>query len=161
MTSTDKRDLRNGLLFVSPWIVGFTIFHLWPLLRSLWLSLCDYPLLLPPVFIGLDNFEGLWRDHLLWDSLWNTLLYAVMALPTWILLSLALALLLNAGIAARSFFRAVIFLPSVIPLVALAILWRGMFNGDYGVVNYLLGLIGVGGPNWLGDPSWLIPSVGP
>lgn len=153
------RNLRNGLLFVSPWLVGLTVFNLWPLAHSFYFSFCDYSVLNPPVYIGLGNYSDLWDDPILMVSLKNTLLYAAAAVPIGLLVSLALALLLNAPVVGRSFFRAVVFLPSLIPLVAMAVLWRGMFNGEYGIINYFLEKAGIEGPNWLGDSQWMKPAL--
>jgi multiple sugar transport system permease protein len=139
--------------------VGLAVFNLWPLGRSLYCSLCDYSVLNPPIFIGLGNYRDLWSDPLLRVSLVNTLLYAAAAIPIGTFLALGLALLLNAPIVGRSFFRAVVFLPSLIPLVAMGILWRGMFNGEYGIVNFFLAKAGVEGPNWLGDSQWMKPAL--
>ncbi|MCB9782946.1 MAG: sugar ABC transporter permease [Candidatus Omnitrophica bacterium] len=154
-----RQNLKDGLLFISPWIVGFTVFNLWPLLQSFYYSLCDYSVLNPPVYIGLGNYQELTEDPLLWVSLRNTLIYAILAVPFGFVVSLGVALLLNCQIYGRAFFRAVIFVPSLIPLVAMGVLWRGMFNGDYGIFNYLLGQLGVEGPNWLGDAAWMKPAL--
>lgn len=159
MRMRNSRNLRNGLLFVSPWLVGLTVFNLLPLARSLYFSLCDYSVLNPPIFIGLGNYQDLWGDPLLKVSLKNTLLFAAVSIPVSMLVSLALALLLNAPIVGRSFFRAVVFLPSLIPLVAMAILWRGLFNGEYGIINFFLSKVGIEGPNWLGDSQWMKPAL--
>lgn len=154
-----RRNLRDGLLFISPWIVGFSVFNLWPLLQSFYYSLCDYSVLNPPVYIGLGNYQELAEDPLLWVSLRNTLIYALVAAPFGLVVSLGVALLLNCRIYGRAFFRAVIFVPSLIPLVAMGVLWRGMFNGDYGILNYLLAQVGIDGPNWLGDAAWMKPAL--
>lgn len=159
MTGTARRDLRNGLLFVSPWIVGFTVFNLYPLLCSLHYSLCDFSVLNPPVYIGLLNYEDMLLDAAFLRSISNTLVYAAMSLPATMIVALGLALLLESPIRGRALFRAIIFLPSLIPLVALSVLMQGMLNGDYGVLNAFLGLLGIEGPDWIGSPTWMKPAL--
>jgi multiple sugar transport system permease protein len=154
MTPAEKRNLCSGLLFVLPWLVGLVVFNAWPLLKSFYYSLCQYSVLTPPVFIGGANYRDLLTDDLFIISLRNTLVYAAFALPLGLVISLALALMLNCRIVMRPVFRGIIFFPSLVPLVVLAIIWRGMFDTEYGIINYLLGLAGIDGPNWLGDPRW-------
>jgi multiple sugar transport system permease protein len=154
-----RRNLRNGLLFVSPWIVGFTLFNVWPLINSLYYSLCDYSVLNPPVFIGMAHYQDMLGDAAFKKSLTNTVFYAAMALPLGMIVALALALLLHGDFHGRALFRAIVFVPSLVPLVAMALLMQGMFNGDYGVLNWVLSLVGIDGPNWLGNPLWMKPAL--
>lgn len=163
MSRRERRDLLTGLCFVSPWLVGFTIFFLVPGMLSLYYSLCDYSVLSPPVFIGLGNYVDLLTDKVLLKSLWNTLIFAALALPLSTALSLALAVLVHYARVARPFFRTVFFLPVLMPLVAMGVLWDWIFNKEFGVLNYslellfsVLGLEALGlrsGPDWLGDPD--------
>jgi multiple sugar transport system permease protein len=157
--NTRRTDLRNGLLFVSPWIVGFLVFQIYPLLQSFYFSLSDYSVLNPPVFIGFSHYADIASDKLFWISMYNTAIYAVLSLPLGAILSLAIAILLNQNIKGRTLFRAIVFIPSLIPLVAMGVVWRGIFNGDYGVLNYLLSLFGIEGINWLGNEDWMIPAL--
>jgi multiple sugar transport system permease protein len=106
----------------------------------------------------LENYRLLWHDALFWKSLGNTLYYAAMALPAGMLVSLGLALMLNADIRGQAFYRAVVFLPSLIPAIASAMIWLWMFNGRLGLFNFLLGKLGISGPSWLGD-RWAMPSL--
>ena len=159
MTSRDWRNLRIGLAFISPWLLGLSVFIFLPSVMAFYYSLCDYSVLKEPVFIGAGNYVDLANDPVFWQSLWNTLFYAVFALPLGTVLSLALALLLNQPLIGRSIFRTIFFLPSLVPLVALAILWQWMFNGSFGVVNYGLEFIGLEGPNWLADTTWSKPAL--
>ena len=161
MTHEDRRNLRNGLAFVSPWLVGFTLFTLLPVALSFYYSFCDYALTAPdrpPLWVGLSNYRELFADALFWKSLRNTFYYASMALPAGLLLSLGLALMLNANIGGQAVYRAIIFLPSLVPATAAAMIWLWMFNGKFGLFNHLLGAAGVAGPNWLGD-RWAMPSL--
>lgn len=159
MTSHERRALRNGLFFVSPWLIGLSVFLLYPILASLYFSLCEYSVLMKPHFIGLGNYIDLFTDAVFWKALGNTLYYAVFALPLGVALSLALAVLLNTGVRGMTVYRTVFFVPSLVPMVALAILWLWIFNGEYGVLNRVLALAGIHGPGWLSDPGWSKPAL--
>lgn len=155
----DATEFATGFAFVTPWMIGLTVFIFLPSAMALYYSLCDYSVLKDPVFIGAGNYRDLSKDPVFWKSLWNTVYYAAFAMPLGTVLSLALALLLNQKIIGRSIFRTIFFLPSLVPLVALAILWQWMFNGRFGVINYGLAQIGIDGPNWLNDTVWSKPAL--
>jgi len=163
MTNRERRNLRNGLLFISPWLAGFAVFTAYPLGASLYYSLCDYSVLKPPVFVGCANYQELLLDPVFWKSLSNTLYFAVFFLPLATVLAIALALLLNTGVRGMTVYRTVFFLPSLTPLVALGILWMWMLNGEYGVVNYVLNLVlnplGFQAPIWLQSTAWSKPAI--
>jgi len=159
MTKAEKRNLRNGLLFVSPWVVGISCFILYPIISSLYHSLCDYSVLEPPVFIGLTNYIDLAKDEVFWKSLWNTFFYAFFAIPVGLGISLTLALFLNTKIRGLAFYRTIFFLPSLVPIVAMAMLWMWIFNGQYGVLNYFLSLLGIRAPAWLMNVHWAKPAL--
>jgi multiple sugar transport system permease protein len=165
MTASERRDLLNGLLFTSPWIVGATVFLVGPILFSLYASFCDYSVLRRPEWIGLSNYADLVSDEVFWKALANTLLFASMSIPLGLLVSLGLAFLLNTGVRGMTVFRTIFFLPSLVPMVALAIIWLWIFNGENGVLNYFvtstLGLLGlkVTPPGWLTDPAWSKPAL--
>lgn len=163
MTRRERRNLRNGLLFISPWLVGFIAFVAYPLAASLYYSLCDYSVLKPPVYVGMANYLELTEDPLFWHSLWNTLYFAVLFLPLATVLAIGLALLLNTGVRGMTLYRTIFFLPSLTPLVALGILWLWMLNGEYGVVNhalrYVLSPLGIQAPTWLQSPAWSKPAI--
>ncbi len=159
MTRIERRNLRNGLLFTLPWTIGLLIFTVLPAAMSLGLSFCDYSLLNEPVFVGATNYKDMAVDNVFHTALWNTGVYAVMALPFGMVLAIGLALMLNQQIIARPVFRTIFFLPSLVPLVALALLWSWILRGEGGALNYLLGFIGISGPNWLGDPAWAKPAL--
>lgn len=146
--------IRNleGWLFASPWIIGLIVFFLGPMIYSIYLSLTSYNIVQAPLFIGLDNYRALFRDPLIWTSLRVTTIYAVVSVPLNIFLGLVLAILLNQNVRGIAFWRTTYYLPSVISGVAVALLWEWLFNGRYGLVNYLLELFfGIEGPNWLAD----------
>ncbi len=168
LTRGERRNLRLGLLFVSPWLVGFAAFVALPIGLSFYYSLTDYPLLREPVYIGLENYaELLWDrdeagqigDPVFYKALINTLYYAAMAIPASLLISLGLALLLNARIRGQAFYRTVIFLPTLVPMVASAMLWMWLFNARLGLINALLREVGIKGPAWLGSTDWAMPAL--
>jgi multiple sugar transport system permease protein len=153
MNKRERRNLLKGLGFLSPWLIGFAVFTAVPIGLSLYYSLCDYALTAPDrpaVWVGLDNYRDMMHDQLFWKSLQNTFYYAAMALPAGLLVSLGLALMLNANIRGQAIYRTIVFLPSLIPAVASAMLWLWMFNGRMGMFNYLLRATGLNGLDWLG-----------
>lgn len=155
-----KQEARTAMLFASPWFIGFSVFLLYPLLASIYYSFCDYSVLRPPVFLGADNYVNLWRDEVFWIALKNTLIYAVFALPLSALCALVLALLLNTKVKGMTFYRTIFFIPSLVPMVSLAVLWLWIFNGEYGVLNvFLRGLHVANPPNWLSDTLWSKPAL--
>jgi multiple sugar transport system permease protein len=154
VSSLDSINRRNGLLFCLPWLIGLTVFLLYPLIAAFYYSLCDYSVLLPPVFIGFENYTDLMKDALFWKSLWNTTYYAVGSVALGLIVSLTLALLLNTKVKAIGLYRTIFFLPSLMPVVAGSILWLWMYNGQSGIINTGLRHIGINGPAWLADPAW-------
>lgn len=154
------RNLRNGLLFISPWLIGLMIFTLYPILASFWYSLTSYDVVSPPQFIGLTNYVQLFTtDPLFFRSVGNTAFYALIAVPLSLLISTVVALLLNANVRGLPFFRTVFFLPSIVPDIASAMLWSWMLNPQFGLVNMLLKRIGLPALGWLTDPAWSKPAL--
>jgi len=159
MTKWEKQRLKWGLLFISPWLVGLSVFTLYPIAASLYYSLCDYSVLQPAYFIGLGNYQDLFTDEVFWITLKNTFIYAILALPLGLMVAFSMALLLNTGVRGMAFYRTIYFLPSLVPAVAAAILWLWIFNGEYGILNYVLSWFGIRGPGWLSDPTWSKPAL--
>jgi multiple sugar transport system permease protein len=162
MSSTRKeiKALARGMMFLSPWLIGFLIFTLVPVITSLYYSFCDYSLLQPPLFKGLDNYEALSVDPVFWKVVRNTLFYAMLALPLGMLAALGVAMLLNSKIRGVSIYRTLVFLPSLVPTVASAMLWMWLFNTKLGLINLALTTLGVKQPPaWLGDASWAMPAL--
>jgi multiple sugar transport system permease protein len=157
--SLSRQETRTALWFASPWFLGFSIFLLYPLAASFYFSFCDYSVLRHPVWTGLNNYGDLVRDEVFWIGLKNTLVYALMALPFGMIVALSLALLLNSKIRGLPVYRTIFFLPSLVPTIPLAVLWLWVFNGEHGILNFVLGHLGVKGPNWLGDPAWSKPAL--
>jgi multiple sugar transport system permease protein len=155
-----RRNLVAGLAFISPWLVGFVAFYLYPALASLVYSFTDFKILEAPRWVGLDNYVRLSSDPLFWKSLGNTLYLAVFGLPLSVLTALAIALLLNTnGIRGISIFRTIFYLPVVVPTVAVAILWIWLLNPQYGLINQALGFLGLPEPRWFFDPDWTKPGI--
>ena len=163
MNTIGRRNLRNGLLFISPWILGFAMFIAYPLGASIYFSVCDYSVLKPPVYIGSANYAELITDPVLRESLYNTIYFAAIFLPLSTLLAISLALLLNTGVRGMALYRTIFFLPSLTPMVALGILWMWMLNGEYGVVNHVLNYVlkplGLESPTWLQSTTWAKPAI--
>ena len=159
MTRGEFRTLLTGLAFCSPWILGFLIFTVYPVGASIYYSFCDYDVLSKPVWIGALNYRDMWTDAVFWKSLRNTFYYASVSLPFGMVLSLLVAVLLNNSVVGRPAFRTFFFLPSLVPVVAIAMLWLWIFNGKFGLLNYALKLIHVTGPNWLAEERWVMPAL--
>ncbi|MFZ1055982.1 MAG: sugar ABC transporter permease [Opitutaceae bacterium] len=163
MTRNERKRLRAGLGFTSLWIVGLAAFTAYPVVASLFYSFCDYSILKSPVWCGLENYHQLLQDGLFWKSLRNTLFYAGLSVPLGTAVALGLAMLLNCPVKGRSVFRLLFFMPSIVPVVASAMLWLWIFNGEYGLMNGFLNPIlapfGLHGPAWLADPSWSKPAL--
>ena len=159
LSRSEKRNLLKGLLFVSPWLIGFLCLTLYPMLSSLFYSFTNYNLIKAPEWIGAANFRELVSDNLFQVSLKNTLWMAGVTVPLTTLLCLTLALLLNNKIRGRSLFRAAFFLPSVVPMVAAAVCWMWFLNPMYGPLSQFLGLFGLQSPNWLRDVHWAKPAL--
>jgi multiple sugar transport system permease protein len=149
-----------GLAWISPWLVGFILFLLIPAGMSLYYSFTDYPLLQSPLWSGLDNYEKLLSDGFFNKTLENTYIYAGAVVPLSIIISVVLAALLNTrGLRGARFFQGAIFLPTLVPLVASSMIFMWLFNGSHGLVNVLLRLVGITGPNWLLDRAWAMPAL--
>ena len=149
-----KRDARVGLLFASPWILGFVVFVAGPILASLYYSMTNYSVLTQPKWLGLSNYAELPRDDVFLTTLKNTLFYVLGAVPLSTVAAICLALLLNTKVKGMAFYRTIFFLPSLVPMIALATLFLWIFNGDYGILNAGLKFLHLPQPNWLGEPAW-------
>jgi len=153
------RSVLRGLLFASPWIVGFVIFQLVPIAASAYFSLTNFNLFQDPQFVGLRNYQRLASDALFWKSLLNTLYLTVIGVQVTLTAALAAALALNMRVRGQSLFRLFVFLPTVVPVVAATYIWRWLLNAQYGYVNGALGAVGLGQPLWLDDPFWTKPAL--
>jgi multiple sugar transport system permease protein len=180
---TRARAGWSGLLWTAPWWLGFLLLLVAPLGASLYISLCDYPLLQPPVFVGAANYATLAADSVFWRVVWNTLIYAALSIPLSSALAIVLAVLLNQRVRGQALFRACVFVPTIVPLVAAGVVWMWMLNPELGLINEalralappinalnaVLGLTPFGriewldelarGPLWLDSPRWSMLSL--
>ncbi|SES10156.1 carbohydrate ABC transporter membrane protein 1, CUT1 family [Pedococcus cremeus] len=157
--SMRRSETRAAWLFISPWVVGFLVFTAYPVLYTAYLSLTDYDVINDPHFVGLENFRTLMDDPKVALALRNTAVFVVMSVPTHLLIALFLALLLNRAGRASGFFRTAFFLPKMTPPVAVGILLLLLFNGQSGLINRVLGSVGIDGPAWTTDPTWVKPGL--
>ena len=149
----------DGWLFASPWLVGFVLWTLGPMLASLVIAFTEWDLISAPRWIGFANVEAMINDELVGQALKVTTLYAVTSVPLRLAFGLGLALLLNTKISGLRYYRTAFYMPSVLSGVAVALLWRWLFSTEFGLINAFLGYFGITGPSWLGDPSWALPSL--
>ena len=150
----------EGYFFISPWLVGFLLFDAFPFLASLYLSFTKWELLGASEWIGLYNYQRMFtRDPRFWISLRVTVYYTVLAVPTGLVFAFFLAVLLNAEIRARAVYRTLYYLPSVTAGVATAVLWMWLFNPNAGLINILLGMVGIKGPGWIYSRQWAVPAL--
>jgi multiple sugar transport system permease protein len=155
-----RRNLITGLLFISPAIIGFIAFVAFPLVASFYYSLTAYNLLQPPQFIGFENYQVLLsHDKIFWVSVKNTLYMVAFALPLALIVNLLLAFLLNMKLRGVSIYRTIFYLPSILPSVAIAVIWLYILNPQYGLINYVLSQLNLPQPGWLLDPKWAKPSL--
>jgi multiple sugar transport system permease protein len=150
----DQRRLLTGLLFISPWLVGFLVFLVYPLLANFQMGMTDYSGFGDATWIGLKNYQDLLADPLFWESLCNTLFYTVFAVPLGVVVAILIAIAMNQKVREIPIYRALIYLPSIAPTFALSMMMIWLMNPRYGLVNYFLSFFGVPGINWLGDPHW-------
>jgi multiple sugar transport system permease protein len=152
------QETRWAFIFLLPWLIGTAVFTAGPMLASLVLSFTNYNVIRAPSFVGLDNYARLLTDRRIPQSLLNTAFFAVLHVPGVIIISLLLALMLLRVGRASGFFRTAFYLPNVTPAVAVGTLFLLLLSGN-GLLNSVLGVVGIHGPNWLTDPSWVKPGI--
>jgi len=160
--SQSRREALWGYVFIAPWIVGFLVFTLGPLVASLILSFTDFNLVRPEYtqFVGLDNYTRMVSDPLVQQGLFVTFRFALIAIPLTMIASLGVALLVNSPrLLGRSGFRTLFYMPIQIPLVAGTIVWLGFLNPETGWLNGILGIFGIQGPDWTNDVNWVYPAL--
>jgi len=154
-----RREAIEGFICISPWLIGFLALTLGPMLFSFYISLTKWDIISRPEWVGFSNYAVIFADDFRFrKSLTVTALYAAMSLPLGIAGSLAIALLLNMNLRGMRIFRSIFYLPAILPGVAVTMLWLWIFKPQGGVLNYLLGLIGISPKPWLADPKWALPS---
>lgn len=155
-----KREAAYGYLFAAPWIIGLFVFTLFPILSSLYYSFTNYNLAKPPVWIGLTNYKIFFTsDKLIPVIVYNTLYYALFSVPLSMIIGISVALLMNQKIRGIKLFRTIFYLPNVVSIVAVSLLWQWIFQANYGLLNTVLKIFGIKGPNWLTDPVWAKPAL--
>lgn len=158
MTNASRQRL-HGLLWISPWIIGTLLFLAVPVGMSAYYSLTDYSLIESPVYVGMENYKEMAHDAVFWKTLRNTGTYALGCVVLGTLVSVFIAVLLEQRLRGSGLVRAIVFLPTLIPIVSASIGWLWLYNGQYGLFNSLLRVIGIRGPDWLGDSRWAMPSL--
>lgn len=160
MSKRERREAFDGYISLSPWIVGFLIFGLGPLLISIYLSFNEWSITRPPKWIGLDNYVHMFTgDPLFWQALKVTGKFVLLSLPLKLVFGLGLSLLLNLKIRGMNFYRTIFYIPAVISGVAVSLMWIWLLQPDTGIINSLLEIVGIQGPQWFWDPDWALPSV--
>lgn len=159
LSKRQKKEALYFWLFISPWVIGFLVFLFGPMLASIYFSLTNWDSFTAPQFVGLANYaKALTNDPVFWKALWNTFYYAVFSIPLGLFIGLWLANLLNKRVRGRKVFRALIYLPTLVPLVATSMVFK-MVLAPSGVLNQGLKLFGIQGPQWLLDPVWVKPAL--
>ncbi len=156
---TNWRTALVGYLFISPWLIGFLVFTVGPLLVSLWDSFTNLTVFQSGAWVGVNNYLRMLDDPLVGIAAWNTVYYTALFVPLVNLLALGIAVLLSGAGKHISVFRTIYFLPSLMGAVVVAVLWRYLFGTNYGLVNAGLELVGLPRINWLGDPLWTKPAL--
>jgi len=158
-SSVQGRENRWVWLFLAPWAIGFVVFTAGPMVASLVLSFTEYDVISSPTYVGLENYRELMAVPDAARSLGNTVIYTALHVPLSIAIALGLALLLDRAGRASGFFRTVFYLPSMTPPVAIGVLFLLMLNGQTCLVNAGLAMLGIDGPAWTTDPSWVKPGI--
>ncbi len=156
-----RSNEKIGYLFIMPSLIHIIAFLFIPLVFSFFLSFRDWtrPSFQDAPYIGLGNYEFLMGDNRFWQAMANSVYYTLLAVPLGMAFSLAIALVMNQKLRGVNLFRTLFFMPVVSSWVAVSIIWLTLLDPNVGIVNYVLGLVGIKGPNWLGDPLWAMPSI--
>lgn len=149
-----RREERWGWLMVAPTIIGLVVLNLWPFAQTIYTSFCEHLGFGQYRFIGLDNYIRMFQNAEFWKATWNTILFCILTVPVGLFLSLLVAMLLNAKVRFKGGFRTIFFLPLVCAPAAVTMVWRWIFNGEYGILNQILGT-GIG---WITDPKFVMLS---
>ena len=154
-----KREMVYGLLFISPWLIGFLIFKLYPIISSLYYSLCDYKVISAPQFIGMENYTALFGDTVFVKALKNTAYMVCFGVPITTFIAVGVSVMMNnKSLKHTGIFRVLFFIPTLVPTVVACLLWIWVMQPETGIINRLLGYIGITGPGWLSSPRWSKPA---
>ncbi|MBN1400431.1 MAG: sugar ABC transporter permease [Anaerolineae bacterium] len=155
-----RREIVNGYLYMTPWLIGLLVFYFIPILWSFILTFTDYNIVRAPIFLGIANYKRLLlEDSYVWPSLYRTFYYAIVMVPVGLIASLLAAMLLNQHLNGTTWFRTFFFLPTLTPAVAAAFIWKWLMHPEMGLINYLLWQVGIKGPGWMSATRWVIPSM--
>lgn len=159
-SAIERKQNRLFFTYIAPWLVGFVCLTLFPMCYSLYLSFTDSAIGDAGVFTGVRNYmEVFGQDAKFWMSAKNTILYVIVFVPVSMIFGIAIAMVLNQNLKGRGIFRVAFYIPSICAGVAVTLLWGWIFSPDYGLLNYLLSLVGIKGPKWLMDPNWAMFSI--
>lgn len=158
-TRREKKDWVAGYVFIAPVTIGLFVFYVWPFIQNIWFSFNDVNKFNMATFVGLENYKNLFKEPDLLLALKNTFLYAIVTVPIGLALSILVASLMNAKIKGKSFYRTIYFLPSVTMAAAVSLVWKLIYNGEYGIFNKILGVFGIQGQSWLTNPKTALWAV--
>lgn len=153
-----KKRERAGIWFVMPWVIGLLVFTLAPMIAAVFISMTDWNIVGNPEFIGMENYEKIFKSQDFYNSLWVTVRYALTAVPITICTALAVAILLNKQRRGTPVYRVVYYMPAIVSGVAIAVVFKWILDPTYGLLNGILKILNVQGPDWLYDPDWVLPS---
>lgn len=154
-----KEEVLTAGLFITPLFVGIIIFYFIPLIQSVFYSFTEWGMFGGYKFVGLKNYQQLFQDKELIGALKNTFTYAFFTVPCGMVIAIFIAVLLNSKIKGKGVYRVIYFLPAVTMTSAVAMIWKWMFNSEYGILNQFLASLGITGPNWLTDPKWAMTAL--
>lgn len=154
-----RREAIEGYLYISPWLIGFLLLTLGPVLFSFFMSFTKWDIINPPKMVGLSNYATIFADDFRFrQSIKVTAIYAAFSVPLGLMFSLALAMLLNMNVRGMRIFRSIFYIPAILPGVAVAMVWLAVFRPQGGIFNSILGWFGLGPLPWLTSPDWALPS---
>ena len=153
------KEYAWGYAMIAPLVLGLGVFYFYPVFKVFFDSFHDVGAFNKRKWVGLANYQKMFQDPVMWQSLGNTVKYVLIIVPAVLIISLVLASLLNTGIKGRSFFRVVYFIPAVTMGAAIAMIWRWMYNGDYGILNYILNLLGLESVQFLSNTKTALVSI--
>lgn len=154
-----KNKQRAGFYFVLPWIIGFVIFTMVPMIAAAFISFTDWSIVGTNInWVGFSNYQTMFREPQFWHSLWITFRFAIISIPLVVFTSFTISVMLSKNIRGVGIYRILYYMPAIVSGVAVSIVFRWILDPNNGLINLVLGWIGVDGPNWLYDPEWVLPS---
>ena len=154
MTRKERHNLMLGLLFISPWLIGFCVFLLYPIYYTIKISFTRYTGFGTPEWVGLENYRHMINDTQFWSAVYNTLYYTALAVPVGVVVAMVLALAMNQPLPEVGIFRTIIYIPSIIPLFTLTFIYQVLMNPTQGIFNRILMFFGLPNINWFGNPAY-------